>query len=201
MPAITTVPSTLPAALRAGTAERHARTESLVPILDPALTLAGYAAILARFHLAYAPLEAALARVPAWPAGFDLTPRRKRALLERDLAWLRSRGVVASVPARDGVEAAPAAPTLPAALGMLYVLEGATLGGQVILRHVAPRLGVGPDAGASFYAGYGAETGRMWRAFGTMLDAWGCANRHAWPEVLASAQATFDAIAAPFEVS
>ena len=45
--------STLLATLRAATAEHHARTESLVPVLDPALGLREYAAILRRFRAAY----------------------------------------------------------------------------------------------------------------------------------------------------
>ena len=52
-----------------------------------------------------------------------------------------------------------------AALGRLYVLEGSTLGGVFIDRHLAalPRLAGLPRLHA--FSPYGAETGAMWAAF------------------------------------
>ena len=38
------------------------------------------------------------------------------------------------------------------ALGCLYVVEGSTLGGQVIARHLRQTLGVDPRCGGSFFA-------------------------------------------------
>ena len=193
-------PTSLLAALRDATAEQHARTESVVPVLDPALTLAGYAAILRRFRAVYGALEEVLARVEQWPEGFDWTARRKVPLLDRDLAWLASRGVIAdeTIDVAGATAAFPDVPALPEAIGMLYVLEGATLGGQLIARRVGPRLGITPDAGASFFAGMGEATGRRWRAFGAMADRWGASHPEAWDRVAWSARATFHAIAAPF---
>lgn len=191
-----TAPS-LMAALRAATTGHHERTERLVPALDPALLLDGYARILARFRAAYAPMEARLS-VVAWPDGFDWSARRKVPLLDADLAWLAARGVaVPDVP--PVAPAAPAAATLAAAIGTLYVLEGASLGGQLIVRRLGPRLGVDAGAGASFYAGYGARTGPMWKAFAAMAEHWGAGAAAEWDAVIASAQAAFDAIAVPFE--
>ena len=54
------------------------------------------------------------------------------------------------------------------AVGCLYVLEGSTLGGQIILRRAAERLGIDADTGAGFFHGYGAQTGAMWRG---LVDA------------------------------
>ena len=49
-----------------------------------------------------------------------------------------------------------------------YVLEGATLGGQVIGRHAAAH---GLDAaGLSFFRSYGADVGPMWRRFCEILE-------------------------------
>lgn len=190
-----TAPS-LMAALKAATAAHHERTERLVPALDPALGLDGYAAILARFRAAYAPMEAGLAGV-SWPEGFDADARRKVPLLDADLAWLAARGV--AVPSvAPVVPPAPHAGTLAAGIGTLYVLEGASLGGQVIVRRLAPRLGVGAGAGASFYAGYGARTGPMWKAFAAMAEAWGAGAPGEWDAAIASAREAFGAIAVPF---
>ena len=56
------------------------------------------------------------------------------------------------------------------ALGCLYVLEGATLGGVLIARHVRASLGFDGDAGSAFYLGYGPRTGAMWRGFCGVLN-------------------------------
>ena len=52
---------------------------------------------------------------------------------------------------------------------MLYVLEGATLGGQVICRQLGPRLNLSADAGLSFYASYGELVGPRWKTFCALL--------------------------------
>jgi heme oxygenase len=50
------------------------------------------------------------------------------------------------------------------ALGRLYVLEGCTLGGTFIDRHLAALPGLGGIRLRAF-SPYGAETGAMWHAF------------------------------------
>lgn len=67
----------------------------------------------------------------------------------------------------------PALPALPEALGCHYVLEGSTLGGQVISRHLQKTMGVVPGRGGSFFASEGRDMGVMWRAFCRALEA-GC---------------------------
>lgn len=49
-------------------------------------------------------------------------------------------------------------------LGYFYVIEGSTLGGRVILKHLQSRLDLGEDT-TRFFAGYGEETGSKWKAF------------------------------------
>jgi heme oxygenase len=60
-------------------------------------------------------------------------------------------------------------PTLAHALGLLYVLEGATLGGQLLRRRLGPALGLTEERGLAFFTAYGAEVGPMWRAFADAL--------------------------------
>jgi heme oxygenase len=55
-------------------------------------------------------------------------------------------------------------PNLAYALGYCYVIEGSTLGGRVILKHVSPALKL-EEGGTRFFAGYGAETGGFWKSF------------------------------------
>ena len=56
------------------------------------------------------------------------------------------------------------------ALGMAYVMEGSTLGGQVILKHLRAKFGAKVMESASFLSGYGSKTGSMWQAFLVSLN-------------------------------
>lgn len=61
--------------------------------------------------------------------------------------------------------------TTPAqAFGCLYVLEGATLGGQLTSRLLAQRFGLGSDHGGAFFASYGEQVGPMWWGFRAALS-------------------------------
>ncbi|SEI65618.1 heme oxygenase [Dyadobacter sp. SG02] len=51
------------------------------------------------------------------------------------------------------------------ALGIMYVLEGSTLGGKILYRHIHEVLGLTPEHGASYFWGYGAQTGNLWKSF------------------------------------
>ncbi len=101
----------------------------------------------------------------------DMLRRIKLPLLSADL---RALGV-----GSDAQEQLPVCRDLPvcdglaAALGCLYVLEGASLGGQVISRHFNHSLNLNAHNGTAFFTGYGAATGPMWQAFTTRLMAAG----------------------------
>jgi heme oxygenase (biliverdin-IX-beta and delta-forming) len=62
----------------------------------------------------------------------------------------------------------PAPANRAEALGALYVLEGSTLGGRMILRALAARGVDAPEL--RFLDPYGADTGARWRAFLAVLD-------------------------------
>ncbi len=147
----------LGARLRAETADAHARVEAAVDLPSLVRSAAAYARFLAGLHAVYAPLEQRLDAFPEWTAvGLSLAPRRKTPLLVSDLAALRAPGTArwigdVSMPASFGQ-----------ALGCLYVLEGSTLGGRTIARHLRASPHRLPTR---FVEGYGARTGVMWRAF------------------------------------
>ncbi|GGR92184.1 biliverdin-producing heme oxygenase [Deinococcus sedimenti] len=159
---------TLLARLRTDTRPQHEQAESALNLLHPGLTRPRYAAVLARLHARHAQLEPRLdetlgAVLPAdLRAALDLPGRAKAGLLARDLAalghaphpepidltWLRSEAQ---------------------AWGAAYVLEGATLGGQVVTRHLR-RAGFTPDT-LHYYGSYGADVATRWRTFGALLTA------------------------------
>lgn len=58
----------------------------------------------------------------------------------------------------------PAVATWPSALGYLYVLEGSTLGGQLLYRHLRETLRLTREC-TNYLRGYESRTGPQWRAF------------------------------------
>jgi heme oxygenase len=127
----------------------------------------------------HAPLEASLAR---WlPAEWVALRLRKSEWLCNDLQSIGARHPDSVAPAR-GVD------SWAHALGVLYVLEGSTLGLQVVrkqLQDVHPAL---RDAGR-FMLGYGPDTGRHWRDFLAQFESLAEVE---WPLAEEAAGATFD---------
>ncbi len=148
--------------LRAETRAEHEAIEADLDLTGGGLTRDRYRRILERFYGFYAPLEHAIRAVGGWAdRDLELDARRKGPLLEADL---RTLGV-------DAPTALPLCDDLPPhvtpadCFGCLYVLEGSTLGGQFISRHVQHALGVTPATGGRFFHGYGDKTGEMWQSF------------------------------------
>lgn len=169
------------ARLKEATRERHGEVEARMPVLDPGLPLPGYARLLRQLQAVVEPLEAQL-RERGLPAAFALDRRLKAPLLARDLAALPAAPRLS--PSRVRL------PGLPEALGALYVLEGSTLGGRVIGRHLRGR-GLTPERGGAYFHAYGPDTGAMWRSFGEAMNGW-----EGDPErVIAGANLTFGAFA------
>jgi len=154
--------------LREQTRHAHERLEAQINVLERASTLSEYQEMLLDFYGFYCPLEPRLAEVLKREIPeFDFEARRKVCLLERDLETL---GICAerfaTLPLCIHL---PRVETLPQALGCLYVMEGATLGGKIISKHLHETLNIDAANGAAFFDSYGSKTGVMWRSFGTML--------------------------------
>jgi heme oxygenase len=185
--------STIRQLLREGTREHHARAEARLPLLDPGLDRPTYERALAALLGFQAPLEDALAHADWERVALDWRGTRRRApLLAADLASLGwGADAIAALPRCPD---APRPRTLAAALGCAYVLEGSTLGGQLIHRHVARTLGLRAAGGCAYFAAHGDAVGPMWRAYVAALDR-GVAREGCAPaEILGAARATFDAL-------
>jgi heme oxygenase len=167
------------ARLRAETRPAHDRLEAELDVLAQCRTDAAYASLLALLHGVHSRLEPALDAVA--PAVLDDWPdRRKLHLLDQDL---RQLGVdPASVPATAQL---PSLSSPARTLGVLYVVEGATLGGAVIARAARPRP-------VRFLDAYGGRRGELWRAYRRQVQAWCEPNSHV-DEVLAGAGDAFSA--------
>ena len=177
--------------LRAGTATEHADVERTLDLMSPALQRSRLIAVLDRLHGFWAAAEAGLdawaERRPADARAVDWVRRRRAGLFAADL---RALG------AADG----PARPRLTRvdrteeALGRLYVLEGSTLGGTVIDRHLG---GLPQLAGVRLraFSPYGSDTGVMWHAFRRVTREQVASGGNA-AAVVAAARQTFTALAA-----
>ncbi|GJD53957.1 hypothetical protein OPKNFCMD_6737 [Methylobacterium crusticola] len=182
--------SAILARLRDETREAHARIERDLDWERRIATRAGYRALLARFWGFHAAWEPALARALHDEA--FLAPRRRLAHLEDDLARLGlAPEAVRALPRPGG----PLPRTRPEALGSLYVLEGSTLGGQVVARAVERRLDLRDGEACRYYRSHGRDTGAMWTAFRARLEAEARARPAEVPAILAGAEATFVAMA------
>lgn len=96
-------------------------------------------------------------------------------------------------PHRPSVPTPAASIDLATAVGGLYVLEGATLGGRVIAKHL--RRCLGPALGPSdFLDFHGEQASAAWKGFASSLDSLFADGRVDGAQVIAGARSTFELI-------
>lgn len=178
--------------LREATAASHARLETRLGLDADAIGLGRYVALLAGLHSFLGAWETQLSaalppRLRPWFAA-----RSRRPWARHDLAAL---GVASAEPGGAAPSPLPIAlGTLPAVFGSLYVIEGSALGGLRIARQAQSLWGLDATRGASYFHGWGAETGPRWRAFCDLLEAEIGPAPPARAAACAAAVATFDAL-------
>lgn len=176
--------------LKQRTRTHHEEVESAVDVMNRVFTLEDYKLLIGNFRCFYAAYEPTLPIGGLAAAGFDYEPRRKLPALERDAAALGVNDSNASAVANTA-----RLDTIARAFGSLYVIEGSTLGGQVISRHLKQHLGLTPENGAAFFNSYGSEVGPMWKRFGAAISAFGDGGYHD-DEIVGAAIETFESIKA-----
>lgn len=142
------------AKLRAATQDIHHRLDHSLDIVARLTDPAQRRGMISRYAAFHIPAEDALGPHLQELADLDFSARSRAALFA----------------CHAGEDARPAFPVpggRAEALGMLYVLEGSTLGGRMILRTLAAR-GVA-DPALGFLDPYGTETGARWRDFLAVL--------------------------------
>ncbi|MET0144039.1 MAG: biliverdin-producing heme oxygenase [Ilumatobacteraceae bacterium] len=143
--------------LKQRTHHAHRELEDRLDLLSPALDLGRYGRLLQGFATMHAPLEDAIGRqLEAQPdAGLDIDARRKVPALRADLDAL---GLAFPAPG-----AVIAFDLRAAALGALYVTEGATLGGTLIAGHLERTFG--PAVPHAFFSSYGRDVPARWAEY------------------------------------
>jgi heme oxygenase len=156
--------------LRHETREHHERIERALR-LDDNLTLQRHRETLVAFLGFLEPWEDAVAASVRGDASLlrCVDERRKLPALRHDLIALGM--AEAELDALPRCEELPDVSDPGRALGSMYVIEGSTLGGQVLSRHVEQTLGMRDGVGYSYYQSYGGRVGAMWKQFRELLLA------------------------------
>ena len=178
--------------LKSQTAHQHQQTEDLVDLMREDFSLEDYKNLLKRFYAFYKSFEPKMFEALGEnPSDFDYENRQNTPKLFRDLenlgiseqeiSAIKSFGDLPNLDSREKI------------FGALYVVEGSTLGGQVISRHLKEKFGFDESNGSAFFSGYGRETGKMWTAFRDAITTFseGDINRE---EIIGAANETFDKI-------
>jgi heme oxygenase len=151
-----------------------------------------YGQLLLALRRFYGPAEDALDQVSGWQAlmpPIHIRMRRRAALIDDDLAVL---GIDSSRQQRTAPDLLPMLGSLAAAVGCLYVLEGSSLGGQIISARA--RANLGEKLPVRFFGSADrADSGRDWRSFQLTLDDFGAARPAARAQVVRAAHQTFTA--------
>lgn len=159
--------------LRQATHADHVRLNGhplLAPLTRPQLTRPHYGRVLVAYFHFYRCLEARIDQAEQrLPGALPYAERRKTPWLASDLVHL-GLAPGASAPAPMAAWDVGPIDGLGALAGVLYAVEGSTLGGQVIGRHLAGNLGLTSREGARFFNAYGAETESRWQAFLAWLE-------------------------------
>lgn len=143
------------------TKEAHQQLEKKVVLKIKAISSpADYAAFLKYFYAYFNAVEKAVAPYVATILS-DYDKRRNASYLKADieaLGYTTDELPEAQAPhITNGAEA----------MGALYVLEGSIMGGPYIVQMLQKR---GIEKGFSFFSGYGADSGLMWKAFQDTLN-------------------------------
>jgi heme oxygenase len=180
------------AQLKARTAHQHQETEDTVDIMRDDFTMEDYRQILKRFYAFYKSYEAKMIEaLKENPIELNYLERLNtpRLLADLKVLGLTDQEIAEIEPFED----TPSLDSKEQIYGSLYVIEGSTLGGQVILRHLRGKFGIDETNGAAFYQGYGKDTGKMWNEFREAITKF-AENGADREKIIAAANETFEKI-------
>ena len=178
--------------LKRETTAVHQHLETQLGLLDPSLGMHGYRRVLETFYGFYVPVEIDVTRLAAADPPLEFSLRARAELIERDLLALgRSPVELAALPLCSDRPELSCSEDLA---GSLYVLEGACLGGQVLIPLLHRRLGIAKDGGAAFFAGDEERTLSRWTVIVAWLDRLPRTGASS-EKIISAAKATFDAFA------
>jgi heme oxygenase len=157
-------PVLLSAKLKENTRENHQALEKkLVSKMRAMRSKQDYLDVLYIFYSYFGGIEQLIANYDLAVLIPDHALRRKAGSLAADIEALGGK-----LPALAAIHFLPAVKNIQDCLGALYVLEGSTLGGQLITQLLQKQLGL--SEGLTFFQSYGGATPVMWQKFQAVLD-------------------------------
>lgn len=178
--------------LKTRTAHQHQATEATVNLMRPDYTLEDYRKLLVRFYSFYKPFEAKMSEsIASNSVEFNHNERLNTPKLIADLTSLgMSESDLSQIVECTDL---PNLESKERIFGSLYVIEGSTLGGQVISRHLKQQFDIDETNGAAFFSGYGKDTGKMWNGYREAVTNFAEGNENA-DQIIAGANETFEKI-------
>jgi len=146
-------------------------------------SLAGYHDLLNHFYSFFAGLEDLISEKTVQPYLEDYLARRKSQNLVTDII-----GCGGEISEKAPKMALPVINNAVQAMGALYVIEGSTLGGQIISKMIFRQLNFVNHDCLSYFIGYGSQTETMWMRFKQSINEIGEADA---PELIRTANETF----------
>ncbi|WP_293310548.1 biliverdin-producing heme oxygenase [Pedobacter sp. UBA5917] len=159
--------------LRTETAENHKALENLMfvnEIMNNSLSIDQYKKLLTVNYIIHQKSENKLANMldADIAAELEMNSRLKLSALEKDLNYWGIDSL--TLPGLDFELFIPQKNTAEV-LGALYVLEGATLGGNVIKRHILANPNFKEhEGGLNYYGVYGEDLSTKWKKFVSVLN-------------------------------
>ncbi len=155
--------------LRNATHAAHLRLDEMVGqrLLGPGFTQSNYLKLLINLHAFIARWELEMERALASVLPGFVAERSKLPMLRADIAAMHGQ---------QGPTHATHAPVIgwtdiSSALGSMYVIEGSTLGGQIIAPRLREKLKLAQNSGGTeYFQSYGPMVTRRWREFVSVLD-------------------------------
>ena len=173
-------------ALRAATAAQHKELDGIIHLMAEDVHKVYYCRILQLFYGFIKSFELTLFSHNEWKDILPLVHTRKKSdKLKSDLHQLGVDADVLSINFNP-----PPTETFAQALGVMYAMEGSTLGGQMMIQHLTKKF---PELSHSYMRGYGPSTGKMWQEFLTALEKAQLSNEEEL-EMQKAAQATFSSL-------
>ena len=174
--------------LKQDTQAVHASLETHIDLFKRVRSDQSYRALLESFYGLHHPYDSLIqgtaSEISPWLP--DVRSRTRIEALRRDL------GVLGNSTLNDLPQATiPSFQTTAEMFGCLYVLEGSTLGGQIISRHIRETLNYTPENGCAFFSAYGSNVGEMWMKFRVGIEAYSESHPQYNDDVIAFATKTF----------
>lgn len=178
--------------IRLHTAKCHENVEEKLggKLLTPGLTPGGYHKLLTAFYACYQAMEAAAGQTPM--IAELLRERSKLPWLERDISYLKQS--VPKAQANFPTVTVRGTQDSAMALGMMYVMEGATLGGKHIVNYLLDFDWIELDTCLNFFNSYGNERGKKWKEFTSILEAYAEDHPPGAERILSGASEAFGCI-------